>query len=472
MTAAGRAGGPSSTQAPNRVERTPSSVVSSDAVVSVNAAVLLAAESRVREATDETEVVHLIANETRKLLTARQVFVFRTASSNDIRVVGISSLAEVERGSACIRWIEAVARQLLAAHSSDASLPLDLADYAQFDGVASAEYPFAHAIWQPMRLTSGALFGAVLVTREMNWSMQDGNVLAREARAFSETWRALLAEKHLQPRHRIERRQRVIMATFAILALLFPVPMSVLAPVEIVASQPQRVNAPLDGVIASVLVEPNQPVKEGQAILVFEQTTLSNKLQLAERDVLVARARLDRVNQAAFQDDKARHEIALALAEYELKQGERDYASDLLERAQIVAERSGLLVYADKDRLLGQPVKTGERLMQIIDPNRVEARVELAIADAIVIEKEVNARLFLDAKPLSSLLGRVVSEGFMAEPNATQQLVYPLRIALEPTDDRPRIGSRGIAQLNGRRVPLFYYLLRRPIAAARQHLGL
>lgn len=472
MTATRTTDRSSSSRGQYRTDGSPSAAPSNEATAPINAAALLAAESRVREATDETEVIHLIANETRKLLGARQVFVLRATSPTDIRIVGISSLAVVDRDAGCIRWLEAIARELSVTHRSDAPLPFDLPTYSHLDEAAGQIYPFPQALWQPLRLASGATFGAIVTARETAWSELDGKVLAREARAFSDSWRALLAEKGLQPRRRLGQRQRVIIAVLACLALLFPVPMSVLAPVEIVASQPQRVSAPLDGVIASVLVEPNQPVKVGQPILLFEQTTLANKLQLAERDLLVANARLDRSNQAAFHDEKARHEIALAQAEYDLKRGERDYAADLLARSNVAAERSGLLVYADKDRLLGQPVKTGERLMQIVDPTQVEARVELAIADAIVLEQGSSVRLFLDAKPLSSVSGRLVSEGFMAEPNATQQLVYTLRVALDPTEDRPRIGSRGIAQLSGQRVPMFLYLLRRPISAARQHLGL
>ena len=80
--------------------------------------------------------------------------------------------------------------------------------------------------------------------------------------------------------------------------------------------------------------------------------------------MLVAKARLERASQAAFADEKSRHEVAIALAEFELKRAERKYAANLLERSTVVAERGGILVYADKDRWIGRPVKTGERIMQ------------------------------------------------------------------------------------------------------------
>ncbi len=86
--------------------------------------------------------------------------------------------------------------------------------------------------------------------------------------------------------------------------------MSTLAPVEIVAAHPQRVTAPIDGVIKEILVNPNRPVKAGEVVLRFEQTTLRNRCQMAEQEMLVAKSRLDRLSQAAYGDEKARHELA------------------------------------------------------------------------------------------------------------------------------------------------------------------
>jgi hypothetical protein len=47
-----------------------------------------------------------------------------------------------------------------------------------------------------------------------------------------------------------------------------------------------------------------------------------------------------------------------------------------------------------------------------------------------------------------------------------------VRATIEPGQKLPRIGHRGTAQLIGEWVPLGFYLFRRPIAAARQYLGM
>jgi multidrug resistance efflux pump len=447
--------------------------MSPDQASQLGAATLLALESRVRAAADEAELVHLIANELRKLVAARQTIVLRAKSSGKFEVVAISSVALVSRDAPFVRWIERVCARLVAHHGDRRGLQFELSAFADVADPETSSYPFTHIAWQPLQLSTGEAFAAVLAARETPWLEQERRIIERESRVFSGIWLALHGDKGLRPRRWAGRRMGLALAGAACLAAALPVPMTALAPVEIVPAQPQRVTAPLDGVIQEILVEPNRPVKAGQAILTFDQTELRNRLQLTEQEMLVARARFERASQAAFKDDKARHEIALARAELELKRAERDYAADLLSRSSIAAERNGILIYSDKDRWIGRPVKTGERIMQIVDPDAVSAKVELPVADAIVLERGARVRLFLDSDPLSAVVGRIVSEGFLAEANATQQLVYRLLVELEPSSsaDRPRIGARGTAQLQGHTVPLAFFLLRRPISAVRQHVG-
>jgi hypothetical protein len=51
-------------------------------------------------------------------------------------------------------------------------------------------------------------------------------------------------------------------------------------------------------------------------------------------------------------------------------------------------------------------------------------------------------------------------------------LGYRLKATLDDPAHMPRIGLRGTAKIYGEKVTLFYYLARRPLAAARQFLGL
>lgn len=440
--------------------------------VTVSAATLLALESKVRSAKDETELAHLIANELRKLVAGRQVIVFRADRFGKLKVACVSSIAIVDRDTPFIRWIEDMIVRVVDTHGSAVASEFVLPTHVDPAAPETTGYPFPHLIWQPMLLNSGEAFAGVLIARERPWSDQDLRVVAREASVFSTIWQALHGAVALRPKSATRQVLAFAVGLAALALAALPVPMTTLAPVEIVAKNPQRVTAPIDGVIKEILIDPNRSVARGDIIVRFEETTLRNRLRLAEQDVVLARARFERASQASFGDDKARHEIAQAKAELALKAAEREYASDLLSRSTIVAERTGVLVYADRERLIGRPVRTGERLMQIVHGHEMTARIEVPVADAIVLQNGARARLFLNANPLSAVSARIVSEGYQAEPNSVNQLVYRINAEFDGEIESLRIGARGTAQLIGDSVPLIFYLLRRPISAVRQHVGL
>jgi len=437
-----------------------------------NATALLAAESKVRAAADEAELVHLVANELRKLAGARQVIVVRSSEPGNAWVRCVSSLATVDRGTPFVLWIEGMLRSILADPASAAGAMFQLPAFVDGEASETRTYPFRHFIWQPMRLASGEAFAGVLLARELPWSEQDAKVVAREAAAFGNAWLALYGGQKLRPA-RTSRRWWRLAGALAIGALcILPVPLTVLAPAEIVPRNPQRVTAPIDGIIKDILADPNSIVTVGQPILHFDDTTLRSRLQIAEQEVSLARAKYDRASQAAFGDDKARHELAIARAELAIKSAERDYSVELLRRSVLTAARDGVLLYADKAQLIGRPIKTGERLMQIATPDELAVRIELPVADAIILDRKARVRLFLDAKPLTPISAMLTSEAYHAEPNSTQQLVYRLHGDFADSPDGVRLGSRGTAQLSGSTVPLIYFLLRRPISTLRQTLGI
>jgi multidrug resistance efflux pump len=323
-----------------------------------------------------------------------------------------------------------------------------------------------------MRLSDGTVYAGVLVAREQPWSDQDKKIIIRETGVFASAWQAHYGSKAMRPRERLGLVARLAGIAVLVLLAVLPVPMTTLAPIEIIAKSPQRVTSPIEGVIKEILVDPNRPVRRGEPILRFDDTALRNRYEIAEQERLVAAARHDRLTQASFMDDKARRELALARAELDLKQAERDYAADLLKRTEIKAERDGVLIYSDRDRWIGRPVKIGERIMYIARADEIAARIEVPVADAIFLDRGSRVRLFLDANPLTSVSARLVREGYHAEPNSTRQLVYSVYAEIDGAEKGLRIGARGTAQLLGDYVPLFFYLLRRPISSARQHLGL
>ncbi|WP_233965077.1 efflux RND transporter periplasmic adaptor subunit [Pectobacterium versatile] len=324
------------------------------------------------------------------------------------------------------------------------------------------------ALWSPLNDRQGNPFGGIWYAREQPWQSTDQILAEQLSGAFSHAWLALEPQT---PRWRRRARWKIVVPALLLLACLFiPVRQSVLAPAEVIPHQGRVVAAPLDGVIQSFTVLPNQSVRQGDVLVRFDSTTLKAQADVAERALNVAEAEHRASSQRAFQDADSKARLDFLAAQVAQKRAERDYANALLSRAEIRAERDGIAVFADATRWMGKPVRTGERLMELADPALTALRIELDVGDAIQLQQEAPITLFLDSDPLTphaALLERIAYE---SEQTPAGNLAY--RLDARFTDTPPRIGLRGTAKISGDYVPLAVYLFRRPLAVIRQAIGL
>ncbi|MEN0106491.1 MAG: hypothetical protein AAGC84_08705, partial [Pseudomonas sp.] len=120
---------------------------------------------------------------------------------------------------------------------------------------------------------------------------------------------------------------------------------------------------------------------------------------------------------------------------------------------------------------LGKPVATGERIMQVADPALPAKRIQLPVADAIVLEPGAQITLFLTAYPLQPLHGELLEYSYQARPSDEGVASYRLLASVDDTAENARLGLHGTAKLYGPRVLLGYYVLRRPLASLRAWSG-
>lgn len=463
---------------------------------------LLALDEGLRGLASERELWHFAANETRKLTGARQIFVIKRRHARRYRVEAISSMAAVDKDTPLVRMIERGIDRLANTGAIETSCALTPEDLSDAGGAEAQSYPFRFLHWQPLTGHDGAVIGGLLQAREGSWSEANARITARQAQLYVHALAALKGRAQVKPRRAWRRWALRGLALAAVLALALPVPLTTLAPAEVVAHDPFVVAAPIEGVIETIVAKPNTVVKAGDVLFRFDDTTLRNKHELAVQEVRVAQARHRRLQQAAIFDKQARHELPIVRAELALKQAEQAYAQDLLSKAVVRAPRDGLLIFPGADRWKGRPVATGEQIMRIADPQRVRVKIDLPVADAIVLQNGAKVRLFLDSNPLQARDAHITRGAYQAERQGADRLIYDLRARFDqprslakpstpPADTvrkptgidnasatapspaaNPRIGARGTAQVFGETVPLAFFLLRRPLAATRQYLGL
>lgn len=423
----------------------------------------IALEHQARQADDIERLAFAMVNDGQGLFGFRHAALLIAG-----KVRAVTGISVVEPNAPFVAAIERACSELQRQDLLEAPTLVDLARLSEQSREDLLELSLPQAFWLPLRDRRGVRFGGLWLAREQPWSMAEQSLLAPLAATYAHAWCAL--QPRLPARLRWPKRRIAALLGCIALVLLVPLRQSALAPAEVVPKGGLVIAAPLDGVIAQVEVRPNQTVKRGDLLVRFDATTLKAQADVAERALAVAAAELKANSQRAFQDADSAARLDLLAARVEQKRAERDYALDLLARSEVHAEQDGVAVFADAERWTGKPVRTGERLMEIADLRSAELRIELPAGNVMHLESGAEVALFLDNQPLTSVQAHLQRIGYEAEPTPAGGLAYRLVASFD--DPVPRIGLRGTAKLYGERAPLGYYLLRRPLTALRQSLGL
>ena len=326
----------------------------------------------------------------------------------------------------------------------------------------------------PLRRRSGEVLGWVCFLLEQPPQEFQIQALGQVAQTWSYCWEMLAGEPGSSWKNRwqkISTRHQRLGLLSVVLLLLLPIHQSALAPAEVIALDAATVASPLDGVIKTVHVRPNQAVKLGQRLFSLDDTTLRNRLQVAQKSIAVADAELLATTQKAFDNAQSKSELALLSGRAYERRAELAAVGAQLARIDVLASHDGVAVFGDPDDWLGRPVSTGERIMLLANPKTPGVLIHLPVADAIALEVGAPVKLFLTIAPLSPLDARVTETSYQAVLSPEGVASYRLRAAFEDPASHARIGIRGTAKVYGGWVILGYYLLRRPLATLREWSG-
>ncbi|WP_247595522.1 efflux RND transporter periplasmic adaptor subunit [Brenneria roseae] len=386
------------------------------------------------------------------------------------RVRAVTGVSVPDPHAPFIAFIERAAKQLITGQQERAQRVttvraewLDAQTRHDWQTLSAAE-----TLWVPLKDRHERLIGGLWYARERPWQEAEQRLIEQLADAYGHAWLALEPRKAWRPG--VPKIKVLAGAAIVVGVLLIPIRQSVLAPAAVVPLGARVVTAPLDGVIAEVMVQPNQIVRKADVLVRFDSTTLKAQADVAERALGVAEAELRTGTQRAFQDAESKSKLDLLAAQVEQKRSELMYARDLLQRSDVRAERDGIVVFADVDRLMGKPVRTGERLMELANPQQAELKIELDVGDAIQFPDAADVALFLDSDPLTRYAASL--ERIAYESALTDYGTLAYRLDARFVDAVPRIGLRGTAKIYGNYVPLGMYLFRRPVAALRKTVGI
>ncbi len=434
---------------------------------------LLQLESQARAAQTVKELCFLLANETRRLVSFRQacVFSFGAHLGTTCQVEVVSSVAVVDRKSPMVQWIEEVVSSMWEQQALQAPCHLNVEQCPKHLQADWRRFAFPHVLWCPIIWGNQQVTGGVWLARERPWHDNEIQLIRRFAETVAHAWSALGKSKASVKQWTVSKRWVWIGLALLIGVMCVPVHLSTLAPVEVVARDPVVVTAPLDGVIADVVVQPNTVVQEGEILFRYEDTKFRTDYEVAEKNLQVGFMEYRKVTQGAFFDEEAGAGMPVQASEVRLKQAERDYAWEVLQQVDVKATRQGVALFGDKSDWVGKPVVIGERIMEVANPQEYELKIDLPVEDAIVLREGAEVEVFLNADPLKAIPATLTHASYHAEVLPTSELVYRVKADVTERPETMRIGWQGTAKIYGDRVTLFFYLFRRPLSVFRQTIG-
>ena len=435
-------------------------------------AALLAETEALLTSSSEADTCLVSVNAMAPLLGADQAVLWMRRVGGP-KVVSVAGLATVERHTDFTHWFETLARWFTKS-GGDAivSVPDTFDDsYLQSE---RGLYLLEHSLHIRLATAEGEFIGGLFVARDQAYSAEELQALAR----FSQSAARMLLHWRARKRLRLARwlpgpGSVVLAALIAGLgfALTIPVRQSAIASLEITARDAMPITATQDGVIERVLVRPNQEVRVGTPLVRYDGAVVRSKLFVAQQNVRVAQADLDRTTGKAFGDDAARTELRSLGARVAEKAAETRYLQELTRRLEIRATSEGLAIFTDAEEWAGRSVQSGERIMMLADPRKVWLTLYVPVEEAIPLTETPEIDFNLDIDPLRTLQARVVESAYEAVIMPDGRAAYLMHAELDANEPPPRIGLKGVARIYGEPNMLGYLLVRKPLRALRRMLG-
>lgn len=434
----------------------------------------LALEKKLRNASSVQQVAQIASSDSQALLHFDSCVFF---SGRQLKPLAASNVSVIDATSSEIqRW-----RQLLGQHFDKARqqspLQLELSQPDNGDAAKNGdkengdiENTIARKHLVLLPLGKDGSEGCLALLRSQRFSDQEREVLRELGGAVTQALFAVRGARQFSLRRWCRRRPLVFAAIITAICLI-PVRQSVLAPATLAAIEPRIVSALTDGVVREIHISPNAPVQREQLLFSLEDAEVTAEIDRVQQEISLFQERLRMTRQYNFQQASAGHKLAEAEADLAIRTLDLAFQRTQLDKTRIRAPAAGVAIYTDPAEWIGRRIRAGEKVMEIVQPAARQIQIDLPTNDAITLPQSAPAVFYAESDPLSPIEGELHYHSLLTSEGENLPASYRLLATIQQDQPQVRINTRGHARVYGARVPLIYYLLRRPLASARRWIG-
>jgi len=434
---------------------------------------LIQLENKSRQTETIAEFGFFIVNETRRLLNYHQAVFFKNRS-NRLLPANISGVPDYEKNAPYVKWLRKLAAKTLRKQQLQSPSIFQGQELPENLQKGWQEWSGGAGIWCPF-VVNRKLLGGLWLTRDNDWQEAEVGLLKQLSTSYAYSLYALTTRtKWWNPEIHIHIGKafiRIALLAAMTAALFIPVQLSVLAPAKVAAVDPLIVTSPLNAVVKQIHVRPNQQVKKGQLLFTLDDTELRNRYNVAGKTLEVVEAEYRKSRQQSLLMTDKGSDADLLKAKIKSKEAEVKFTLEKLALVDVRAEKSGIVLFNDPNDWLGKPVAVGEKILILADPDKNELEIHIPVENAVNLEPGAKVRMFLNIDPTREINAEIYRTSYEAEISEERILSFQVKARFASGTAPVRIGYRGTAKIFGKEVPLYYYLLRRPLAKVRRTLG-
>jgi hypothetical protein len=435
-------------------------------------ATLLVLNDEIRKLSTVREFGFFTTNETHRLIRYHTAYLWGKKDFLGVQLVAQSGTPELDIHSPANQWVVHKIKAISESPTAEKIKQIDNPNQKNTNDIEWPESLPANILWCPFVNKKNEIVGGLIFFRETLFTDTELKMVQWLINSYQYIWSVLNRPSKLTTWKALRKKPYFLAILILSLAVLFfPVHISILGNGIVVPDNPILINAPMQGVIQSFAVTPGSQVKAGQLLLTMEKTDLLSASEVDQRNFLLTEAKLRTAVNEAFDNKEKRAEVPILQAQLSIDKAHLDYTNAQLAKTEIRSPINGIVIFDSKEDWVGQPVQTGERILMVANSSRVKLRINVTVADIIPIEVGTKGDFFLNGK-FSSVAIKLTTLGYNAKLMPNKTLAYQLEANFVDPKEKPQIGLQGTVKLYGHRVPFIYFILRKPLQAIRQKLGI
>jgi hypothetical protein len=310
---------------------------------------------------------------------------------NSGKITAISGTSNFERNSPFIYWLKQylspIAENIIEPKELRSQVLGNITDLNWEEWLP--QFGFFLPLFSPIHGKVGSLF----LSRDNSWNSSERDMLDAVAEIYGFSIGTFNKYKRFPSINNLGPLVKISLLIALVIIFFIPVPLTVLAPSEIVAVNPSIVRAPITGIVEKVLVEPNQVVKNGDLLFIMESLSQKNDLVIAKKVLASLKAQYAQLTRQALSDLTSKRFLVETLGRVKEQEIRISNLKKLIERTQISAPRDGTVIIDSPRSWEGRPVNLGERIVSLADQNLVEIESWLSDADVKDLKKAASHRV-------------------------------------------------------------------------------